>query len=218
MLAVHRLSVRGTKTRRTRGSAAWACTIAAIDTRPPPICAAPVPSLHGTGPFTYACIPHSFLRVLYLAQEFNFPDYSDDELHTIFRDLIANDAEPRFKLADARHLRIAARRVGRQRGHVGFGNARAVRNAYEAAQKRQAARVVSERAAGLQPDLLLLAREDLLGPRELYVGSCAALRELQGMVGLKQVKQQVGGGWWLGGGVVTVHRGGNACGGVACSG
>ncbi len=125
-------------------------------------------------------------------QEFTFPDYTDDELHTIFRDLIANDAEPRFKLADARHLRIAARRVGRQRGHVGFGNARAVRNAYEAAQKRQAARVLAERARGLQPDALLLVREDLLGPRELDLGSCAALRELQGMRGLKQVKQQVG--------------------------
>ncbi|GFR50032.1 hypothetical protein Agub_g12193 [Astrephomene gubernaculifera] len=124
-------------------------------------------------------------------QEFNFPDYSDEELFIIFRDLIASDTDPRFTVADERHLRIAARRLGRQRGMVGFGNARAVRNAYEQAQRRQSARVLSERGAGLQPDPLLLVREDLLGPKQLDVSSCEALRELQGMRGLAEVKQQV---------------------------
>ncbi|KAG2495742.1 hypothetical protein HYH03_006339 [Edaphochlamys debaryana] len=125
------------------------------------------------------------------AQEFTFPDYSDDELHTIFKNLIESDKAPRFTLADPRHLRIAARRLGRGRGMTGFGNARAVRNTFEAAQRRQAARVLAERDAGGQPDPLRLEREDLLGPRHLDASGCAALRELRGMRGLAAVKQQV---------------------------
>ena len=129
-------------------------------------------------------------RVPLLPQEFQFPDYSDEELFVIFRDLIAKDKEPRFQLQDEKHLRIAARRLGRQRGTTGFGNARAVRNAYEAAQRRQAGRVLAERAAGHSPDPLLLAREDLLGPPSLEPASCEALRELAAMRGLAAVKQQ----------------------------
>ncbi|KAG2452041.1 hypothetical protein HYH02_003079 [Chlamydomonas schloesseri] len=129
-------------------------------------------------------------------QEFTFADYSDEELFTIFNDLIANDpAVPdpakRFKVADVKHLRIAARRLGRQRGMTGFGNARAVRNAYEQAQRRQSARVLKERGAGGAPDPLLLQRDDLLGPKHLDVSSCSALRELEAMRGLKAVKQAV---------------------------
>ncbi|KAG2492324.1 hypothetical protein HYH03_009275 [Edaphochlamys debaryana] len=124
-------------------------------------------------------------------QEFTFPDYSDDELHTIFSDLIRGEKVSRFTLADPRHLRIAARRLGRGRGTPGFGNARAVRNAFEAAQRRQAARVLAERDAGGDPDPLRLEREDLLGPRHLDARGCGALRELRGMRGLAAVKQQV---------------------------
>jgi len=56
---------------------------------------------------------------------------------------------PRFKLEDPKHLRIAARRLGRQRGTVGFGNARAVRNLLEWAIKRQSARVLQQRKQGV---------------------------------------------------------------------
>ena len=34
-------------------------------------------------------------------------------------------AKPKFRLADSRHVRIAGRRLGKQRGTAGFGNARA---------------------------------------------------------------------------------------------
>ncbi|KXZ51992.1 hypothetical protein GPECTOR_10g1014 [Gonium pectorale] len=130
-------------------------------------------------------LPSRFVQV------FDFPDYTDEELFVIFRDLIAADTDPRFRVADERHLRIAARRLGRQRGATGFGNARAVRNAFEQAQRRQSARVLAERAAGDQPDLLLLVREDLLGPRHLDTSTCSALRELKAMRGLAAVKQSV---------------------------
>jgi hypothetical protein len=92
---------------------------------------------------------------------------------------------------DERYVRIAARRLGRQRGAVGFGNARAVRNLLERAITRQSARVLQERRAGLQPDLLLLTREDLLGPKGLDVSSSQPLQQLAGMRGLRRVKQSV---------------------------
>lgn len=122
---------------------------------------------------------------------FKFPDYSDSELLSILEGVIAAD-KPRFLVADPKHLRIAARRLGRQRDTTGFGNARAVRNLYESAVARQSARVVRERAIGLQPDLMLLAREDLLGPRQIDHGGSEPLSLLRSMVGLDPVKEAVG--------------------------
>jgi hypothetical protein len=39
---------------------------------------------------------------------------------------VIDSSKPRFVLEDERYARIAARRLGRQRGTPGFGNARAV--------------------------------------------------------------------------------------------
>jgi hypothetical protein len=85
------------------------------------------------------------------------------------------------------------RRLGRQRdtGAPGFGNARAVRNAYEAAITRQSARVLAERRAGGAPDPLLISRDDLLGPKRIDPAGSPALRELAGMRGLQKVKDSV---------------------------
>jgi hypothetical protein len=79
----------------------------------------------------------------------------------------------------------------RDTGGVGFGNAREVRNLYEQTITRQSARVIAERNAGGQPDLLLLMRDDLLGPRSIDVSSSKALQELQDMRGLQEVKESV---------------------------
>ena len=124
-------------------------------------------------------------------QVFTFPDYNDAELLAMLKGVMDKDSV-RFKLEDERHAVIAACRLGRQRGTIGFGNARAVRNAYEAAVSRQSARVAMERGEGGDPDLLLITRTDLLGPKFLDVSSSAALKELAAMQGLKAVKKQVG--------------------------
>lgn len=66
-----------------------------------------------------------------------------------------------------------------------------MRNLYERVLERQAARVLAERQSGGNPDLFLVTRHDLLGPKFLDVSSCQALADLQGMRGLKSVKEQV---------------------------
>lgn len=121
---------------------------------------------------------------------FTFQGYGDDQLAAIFKGMLAAN-KPVFRPADERHVRIACRRLGRQRGAVGFGNARAVRNLMERAITRQSARVLAERAAGGQPNTLLLAREDLLGPKQLDVASSVPLQQLRGMRGLARVKESV---------------------------
>ncbi|GFH21452.1 NFX1-type zinc finger-containing protein 1, partial [Haematococcus lacustris] len=130
-------------------------------------------------------LPSRFSRCI------TFPDYSDKELLKILLDIIAEGKPQPFKMQDEKHARIAARRLGRQRGTVGFGNARAVRNFYEQAVARQSARCVEERQQGLNPDLWLLRRDDLLGPKQLDVSSSSALQELQAKVGLQSVKDSV---------------------------
>ena len=84
-------------------------------------------------------------------------------------------------------------RLGRQRdtGTVGFGNARAVRNFYEQSITRQSARVLSEKRQGSSPDLLLLTRDDLLGPKHLDVSRSKPLQQLQSLRGLQKVKDSV---------------------------
>jgi hypothetical protein len=65
---------------------------------------------------------------------FKFADYSDEELTEELTDILVGMLEkskPRFAAEEDRHLRIAARRLGRLRGAAGFGNARAVRNLME---------------------------------------------------------------------------------------
>lgn len=74
---------------------------------------------------------------------------------------------------------------------MGFGNARAVRNAFERVLAKQAARVLAERRQGQDPDTLHLTREGFLGPKFLDTSSSSALRDLEAMRGLPAVKMQV---------------------------
>ncbi len=98
-----------------------------------------------------------------------------------------------FTLSDPKWGRVAMRRLARMRGSVGFGNARAVKNVFDNALRRQAARITRDRERGLRPDIHELVREDVLGPRadEEALSRCHPLQELMQMEGLHKVKEAV---------------------------
>jgi replication-associated recombination protein RarA len=100
---------------------------------------------------------------------------------------------PAFTLSDAKWGRIAVRRLGKMRGKMGFGNARAVKNLFDTALRRQADRITRARERGEGPDIYELRRDDLLGPRadKSKLESCEALQELMRMEGLEEVKESV---------------------------
>jgi len=72
-------------------------------------------------------------------------------------------------VTDIKWIRVAVRRLGRSRGKVGFGNARAVRILFEQAHARQATRISNERrlqGKSLKSlKLMEFTRDDLLGPK-----------------------------------------------------
>ncbi|CAD7960252.1 unnamed protein product, partial [Amoebophrya sp. A25] len=73
---------------------------------------------------------------------FTFEDYNDAELEKIFLGMVAKES---FEFEDTKHIRIAARRLGRQRGQTGFSNARAVRNMWDKCKESQAERIIEDR-------------------------------------------------------------------------
>ncbi|OCL14801.1 putative AAA family ATPase [Glonium stellatum] len=126
---------------------------------------------------------------------FQFQDYEDKELRRILEFQIKKRFQGRMKAEDGLsglYCRIVARRVGYGRGHEGFGNARAVENAFSRALTRQATRLARERRAGKSPDDLLLVKEDLIGPKPSdALGGNKSWEKLQGLTGMKAVKQSV---------------------------
>ena len=129
-----------------------------------------------------------------IRRRFELSDFSDPELIELLESELER-TRPAYHVADDKHVRIAARRVGKGRGSLGFGNARAVQNLLDAAVERQTARVVAERRAGLRPDIFEFQRDDLLGQqsRLLDPETCTPLRKLYEMEGLEQVKSSVDG-------------------------
>ncbi|KAH8063637.1 ATP binding protein [Aureococcus anophagefferens] len=119
-----------------------------------------------------------------------FEDFSDEELVEITRRRF-DERFPKYAVADDKHLRIAARRLGKGRGTPGFGNARAAAQLLESASEKQSARVVAARKRGEEPDIFLFEREDLLGNRTLDHSESEPLRALRAMEGLWSVKSSV---------------------------
>ena len=122
---------------------------------------------------------------------FDFADFTDEELTTVLADLFKQ--LERYKLEDPKHLRIAARRLGRQRGQVGFGNARAARNLLEKVQESQASRVLRELKSAATVDRFMFTREDILGAKvqSSFMESSKALKDLDNQIGLDDVKTSV---------------------------
>ena len=124
---------------------------------------------------------------------FAFPDFTEEELRKILTDTIQNEQVTGgpFTVEDAKHVRIAARRLAAQRGTTGFANARAVRNMWQLTLRRQSSRIIAEEAAGGSPSVLRIKREDLLGPREVRLATRAAIDALNAMRGLAGIKENV---------------------------
>eukprot|EP01032_Pedospumella_encystans_P022902 gene22902-25939_t len=100
-----------------------------------------------------------------------------------------------FKVTDPKWIRVAVRRLGRSRGKVGFGNARAVRALFEQAHARQTTRISNQRrllGTSLQAlNVMEFTGNDLLGPKpnaQSLKHSCSAWKKLLEMVGLDEVK------------------------------
>lgn len=77
------------------------------------------------------------------------------------------EAAKPFTAVDVKWVRVATKRLGRMRGKVGFGNARAVRNLFNLTHARQARRLTELRRSGVQlgAELMQFRRDDLLGPK-----------------------------------------------------
>lgn len=126
-----------------------------------------------------------------------FADYGDKELLAMLRRLLEKKYHGRVKIEGGMgglYARIAIRRLGRGRGREGYGNARALENMWSRISERQAGRLQVDRAAGATPDDFLFTKGDLIGPEPSgAVRHSAAWKELQGLIGLKAVKESIKG-------------------------
>lgn len=120
----------------------------------------------------------------------DFPDFDDDQLYQLLTKTTAG-LRPPMHFENDKYPRIAAKRLGKGKGSLGFGNARSVHNMFEYALERQARRITMERETGLSPDITLISRDDLLGPRRVDLNSSKAFKRLSSMIGLRQVKEQI---------------------------
>ena len=130
-----------------------------------------------------------------LPNQMKFEDYSDEQLHKILQSLVTRKYSGNMKIADGLdglYTRIAARRVGRGRGREGFGNARAMENAFARITDRQARRFRLEQKQGKTPDDFLLTQEDLIGPKPSQaILESPAWKGLNDLIGLSAVKDEV---------------------------
>lgn len=120
-------------------------------------------------------------------ERIRFADYSLDELGAILDGMVA--VKDYTMEAEAR--KAALDLLGRQRNAKDFGNAGAVRNLFEAAILKQSQRLEAIREAGegiSREDYQRLIAADFEGASA--PDPQAALRELDGFVGLAQVKKQ----------------------------
>jgi hypothetical protein len=124
-----------------------------------------------------------------------FEDYTDAELLQMLRYQIQKFYPGQMKIDggdSGLYMKIAVRRLGRQRGKDGFGNARALENLFARIRERQSDRLSKERRDGLSPDDNLITKEDLIGPDPSQaILRCEAWEKLQSLTGLASVKKSV---------------------------
>jgi hypothetical protein len=124
-----------------------------------------------------------------------FEDYSDTELQSMLGRMVETQYGGRAELEaglNGLYVRILIKRLGKRRGKEGYGNARALENAWGTVTERQASRIRRERSKGTQPDDLFFANEDLIGPEPSQaIQESEAWKELNSMIGLEAVKGAV---------------------------
>ena len=128
-------------------------------------------------------------------RQIHFTDFEDDELLKIFNYGLQKNHGQRMAVEGGSfglYARIISRRLGRGRGKVGFGNARAVENALSVIASRQAKRVRKERRDRKTPDDLLFTKEDLIGAEPSNVlKRNRSWKKLQQLTGLTSVKDSI---------------------------
>ncbi|KAG8626459.1 hypothetical protein KVT40_005404 [Elsinoe batatas] len=130
-----------------------------------------------------------------LPVQLKFADYSEKQLLYMLGKKIEKRFANRMKIEDGYtglYMRIVVRRLHRQSGKEGFGNARALENVLARITTSQSTRIARERRAGKLPDDLWLSKEDLIGPEPSgALDGSDSWRKLQAMVGLRAVKDSV---------------------------
>ena len=127
-------------------------------------------------------------------QQFQFEDYSDEQLMDIMERRLVEKYRGRLVVEDGMrglYSRVAIRRVGRGRGRPGFGNARALQNMLDCVTDRQAKRVARERRQGVNADVFFLSKDDLVVDPTTAMKQSKALQELHSLTGLRAVKDAV---------------------------
>lgn len=127
--------------------------------------------------------------------QFQFADYRDEEFMSIFDRMLRETYSERMEVeggVEGLYGRIVIRRLGRRRGHPGFGNVRDLENIFARIRGRQALRLTKERKEGRHPDDLMMISQDIIGPDpSAAILESAAWEELQSLIGLKAVKETV---------------------------
>ncbi|KAK3341850.1 P-loop containing nucleoside triphosphate hydrolase protein [Lasiosphaeria hispida] len=124
-------------------------------------------------------------------------DYTEEELRQILARLIYHNALDPEGGYDGPFVKIAAKRVARDRDTPGFGNVYDLISALNRMLDRQAARIGETPKTVIQepgPEVLrVLTMEDIIGPEPKDIRSeSEAWKELEEMVGLDDVKKAIG--------------------------
>jgi hypothetical protein len=128
---------------------------------------------------------------------FDFVDYTEPQLRTIFNHMVV---ERGFRLQSRRECgvpiaKVLCQRIARGARRKGFGNARECRSGVELAIINQSKRLGSLlllKGQLSESDYRVLTREDVLGGKP-ELGASSLLKELDSMVGLRQVKEAMKG-------------------------
>lgn len=126
---------------------------------------------------------------------FRFPDFTEWELLALLQKLIFDKYPLTITVEEGlqgRYIGVLIRRLVKGRGREGFGNARALANAWGQVMENQARRLEREEASGLTPNYRFFTKEDIIGPEpSSAVRNSAAWKELMALTGLRSIKESI---------------------------